>query len=103
MEGVRAVLALVLMMIGALFFVAGSVGMLRFPDVYTRLHALTKADNLGMGLVVLGLSLKAPGWQPVLKLVLTWIFVMIAGTVSCHLVAREAYRQGVKQEDGGEP
>jgi|SRR5690554_1032078 len=96
---------LVVMVIGALFFVAGSVGMLRFPDVYTRLHALTKADNLGMGLLVLGLSLRAPGWQVVLKLWLTWVFVMVAGTVSCHLVAREALRQGVRPgregDDGG--
>ncbi|TXD43769.1 monovalent cation/H(+) antiporter subunit G [Lujinxingia vulgaris] len=102
MEGVREALAVGVMVLGALFFVAGSVGMLRFPDVYTRLHALTKADNLGMGLLVFGLSLQAPGWQLVLKLVLIWIFVMIAGAISCHLVAREAYRQGVKPEQGGD-
>ena len=40
---------------GAFFFLAGTVGLLRFPDSFTRLHALTKADNLGLGLVVLGL------------------------------------------------
>ena len=41
---------------GAFFFIAGTVGLLRFPDTLTRLHALTKADNLGLGLVVLGLA-----------------------------------------------
>jgi len=41
--------------LGSLFFLAGTVGLLRFPDTLTRLHALTKADNLGLGLVVLGL------------------------------------------------
>ena len=40
---------------GAFFFLAGTVGLLRFPDSLTRLHALTKADNLGLGLIVLGL------------------------------------------------
>ena len=40
---------------GAFFFLAGTVGLLRFPDTFTRLHALTKADNLGLGLVILGL------------------------------------------------
>ena len=40
---------------GALFFLAGTIGLLRFPDTLTRLHALTKADNLGLVLVVLGL------------------------------------------------
>ncbi|RAL25295.1 hypothetical protein DL240_03530 [Lujinxingia litoralis] len=94
---------LVLMVCGACFFLAGSVGMLRFPDVYTRLHALTKADNLGFGLVVAGLSLRAPGLNEVFKLVLTWGFVLVASTVSCHLVAREALRQGVKpQQPGGD-
>ena len=43
---------------GALFFLAGTVGLLRFPDSLTRLHALTKVDNLGLGLVVLGLCHK---------------------------------------------
>lgn len=41
--------------LGAVFFLAGTLGLLRFPDTLTRLHALTKADNLGLGLVVLGL------------------------------------------------
>jgi multicomponent Na+:H+ antiporter subunit G len=40
---------------GAFFFLAGTVGLLRFPDTLTRLHALTKADNLGLGLIMLGL------------------------------------------------
>jgi multicomponent Na+:H+ antiporter subunit G len=46
---------------GALFFMAGTVGLLRFPDTLTRLHALTKADNLGLGLVVLGLLPRVDG------------------------------------------
>lgn len=55
--------ALSLMLIGAgmLFFLAGSIGVLRLPDLLSRLHALTKADNLGLGLVVLGLTLQADG------------------------------------------
>jgi monovalent cation/proton antiporter MnhG/PhaG subunit len=40
---------------GVFFFLAGTVGLLRFPDTLTRLHALTKADNLGLGLIMLGL------------------------------------------------
>ena len=48
-----------LVLAGAFFFLAGTVGLLRFPDVYNRLHALTKADNLGLGLVVAGLAIQA--------------------------------------------
>ena len=49
------VFTLVAIAAGAFFFLAGTVGLLRFPDALTRLHALTKADNLGLGLIVLGL------------------------------------------------
>jgi multicomponent Na+:H+ antiporter subunit G len=54
--------ALLLLAAGAFFFLAGTVGLLRFPDVHTRLHALTKADNVGLGLVTLALALQADGW-----------------------------------------
>jgi multicomponent Na+:H+ antiporter subunit G len=49
------VFTVVAVLVGGFFFLAGTVGLLRFPDAFTRLHALTKADNLGLGLVVLGL------------------------------------------------
>jgi len=54
---------------GAFFFLAGTVGLLRFPDTLTRLHALTKADNLGLGLVVLGLLPQAGSLRIAFKLV----------------------------------
>ena len=56
MSGLLEFLSIALVMAGAVFFLAGTVGLLRFPDFYTRLHVLTKADNLGLGLVVLGLA-----------------------------------------------
>lgn len=80
---------------GALFVFAGTVGLMRFPDVYTRLHALTKADNLGLGLIALGLALQAgPNWVS-LKLMLIWLLVVLAGAVTCHLVARHARHGGI--------
>lgn len=84
-------LSALLILLGLVFFAAGSAGMLRFPDVYTRLHALTKADNLGLGLVVLGLALQADGVAPVLKLLIIWALVLIAGAAACHLVAQRAW------------
>jgi multicomponent Na+:H+ antiporter subunit G len=80
----------------AFFFVAGTVGLLRFPDLYTRLHALTKADNLGLGLAVIGLALRAGSAAEVAKLVLAWFLAMLASSTSCHLVSRAALRRGVK-------
>jgi multicomponent Na+:H+ antiporter subunit G len=75
---------------GFLFFVAGTLGLLRFPDVHARLHALTKADNLGLGLIVLGLCLQADGWTTVLKLVLVWALAILAAGTTAQLVARSA-------------
>jgi multicomponent Na+:H+ antiporter subunit G len=75
---------------GGAFFLAGTVGLLRFPDVYCRLHALTKADNLGLGLVLLGLGLQSGSWRVALELLLVWLLVMLASTTACHLVARSA-------------
>lgn len=76
---------------GAFFFLAGSVGLLRFPDTLCRLHALTKADNLGLGLIVAGLALRAPGLIAVLKLVIIWLSALFAGAVVSQLVAAAAH------------
>jgi multicomponent Na+:H+ antiporter subunit G len=78
------------LVLGAFFFLAGTVGLLRFPDVYTRLHALTKADNLGLGLVVFGLAWQSESWHAVAKLFFVWGLVMLSSTTCCHLVARAA-------------
>lgn len=85
----------VLLIIGAIFFFAGTVGLLRFPDVYTRLHALTKADNLGLGVIVFGLAIKSQSWAITGKLILIWLLVLLASASVAHLVARAALRKGI--------
>ncbi len=83
---------------GVLFFSVGTIGVLRFPDVYTRVHALTKADNLGLGLVVLALMPSAGSIAGALKLLLVWALVLAASATSGHLVARRARARGVKPD-----
>jgi multicomponent Na+:H+ antiporter subunit G len=80
---------------GAFFFLSGTVGLLRFPDVYTRLHALTKADNLGLGLVAAGLALRSGSLAVAAKLLLVWLLALVASATSCHLLNRAARRAGV--------
>ncbi|MFO7921454.1 MAG: monovalent cation/H(+) antiporter subunit G [Nioella sp.] len=76
--------------IGLFFFIAGTVGILRFPDVFSRLHALTKADNLGLGFVALGIAFQADTWRDIAVLALIWALALVAaGTVS-QLIARDA-------------
>ena len=73
---------------GAFFFLAGTVGLLRFPDPLSRLHALTKADNLGLGLVMLGLLPQAAGWLAALRLVGVWLLALLASAMVAQLIAR---------------
>ena len=79
---------------GALFFLAGTVGLIRFPDPLTRLHALTKVDNLGLGLVVLGLLPQADGWFAALKLLSVWLLVQLSGAVVTQLIAGAVRERG---------
>ena len=88
MSRVLDLLSVLAIVVGAFFYLAGTVGLLRFPDAYTRLHALTKADNLGLALVVLGLLLQVGSVLLGLKVVLVWLPVLLAGAVVSQLVAR---------------
>ena len=78
---------------GTFFFVAGTVGLLRFPDSLSRLHALTKADNLGLGLVVVGLIPRVETSLAALKLILIWGLVLASGGSTAQLIGR-ALRRG---------
>jgi multicomponent Na+:H+ antiporter subunit G len=80
---------------GAAFFFAGTVGLLRFPDVYTRLHALAKADNLGLGFTLLGLLFRTTDLAAALKLVLVWLLVLMASALVSYLVARRTWGSGI--------
>lgn len=82
------VAGLLLCVVGAVFFLAGTAGLLRFPDTLSRLHALTKADNLGLGFIVLGLSLQGGSWAVAGKLLVVWLLALLAGSSACYLIAR---------------
>lgn len=80
------VLTILLVVAGCAFFAAGTIGLLRFDDTNTRLHALVKADNLGLGLVLAGLALQASP-AVALKLALIWILALLAAATSSYLLA----------------
>ncbi len=89
-------LSAVILVSGTIFFLAGTLGLIRFPDIYSRLHALTKADNIGLGLIVVGLSLQAETWTVVFKLIFIWVLVLLAGASTAHLISRIALKRGVE-------
>lgn len=85
--------------IGVIFFMAGTIGLLRFPDIYSRLHALTKADNIGLGFVVIGLAILAGDFATTIKLFIIWILIVIASATSCYLIARSALRMNIQPKE----
>jgi len=85
------------LVLGALFFLAGVVGLLRFPDTLSRLHALTKADNVGLGLIVIGLLPQAGSVFAALKLLLVWLLVLLAASTVGQMMARVARRAGPRR------
>lgn len=88
------VLTVIFTAAGFVFFLAGTVGLIRFPDTHSRLHALTKADNLGLGFMVLGLAFQADGWATLVRLGLIWGLALLAAGTTAQLVARVALKDG---------
>ncbi|WP_366935669.1 monovalent cation/H(+) antiporter subunit G [Aestuariivirga sp.] len=78
---------------GAVLFLAGTVGLLRFPGTLARLHALTKVDNLGLGLVVLGL-MPQMGLLAAAKMLAVWLLVQFSGAIVTQILARSARGEG---------
>ena len=92
------VLQVVLLAAGCFFFAVGTLGLFRLTDTRDRLHALTKVDNLGLGLIVLALLPSAPNFTDGLKMVLVWLVVLAASATSAHLIARAS-----RHDDREEP
>jgi multicomponent Na+:H+ antiporter subunit G len=87
-------LTAVLVVAGGFLFMAGTVGLLRFPDRLSRLHALTKVDNLGLGLIVAGLVPQG-GVLLALKLICAWLLVQFSGAIVTQMIGNAA-RHGEK-------
>ena len=95
----NALIPIFLCSCGAFFYLAGTVGLLRFPDTLSRLHALTKADNLGLGFVALGMGVASGSWLVTGKLLLIWVITMLGGTTNCYVMARAARQAGPVPND----
>lgn len=83
--------------VGGLFFmVVGAVGVLRMPDVYTRLHAAGMTDTMGAGLILIGLTFQAGPTLVAVRLMLVWAFLLFTNPISTHALARAALSGGVR-------
>lgn len=88
----------ILLISGTFFLLSGAIGVIRFPDIYTRLHAATKASTLGITGILIGAFLFLYVDQSIVsgKLLLAIIFTLLTVPVSGHMISRAAHRNGVK-------
>lgn len=98
MDMLLTTLSWLCLLLGSFFCISGGIGMLRFPDFYTRMHASGVTDTLGAGLILLGLMLQA-GWSLVLvKLILILLFILLTSPTSSHALAKAAVHSKLKPE-----
>ncbi|HEY8482350.1 MAG TPA: monovalent cation/H(+) antiporter subunit G [Spirillospora sp.] len=101
---VADVVSAVLVTAGCLLVISGSVGLLRFPDFYSRTHAGGLVDAAGATLLILGLLPQADGWQSAVRLVLIMLFLMVTSPTAGHALAQAARRDGERlpaEDEGG--
>lgn len=88
--------AAALMVAGAVFGLLAAVGVLRLPDLYTRMHAASKAGVVGAGLVLLAMAIESGEGSVIIRAVLGILFLLLTTPVSAHLLAKAAYRAGYR-------
>ncbi len=93
---IPATICIVFVCIGILFFVGGAVGIIRFPDFYTRMHAAGVTDTLGAEMIVIGLMIQGGLSLITVKLALLGVFVFLTSPTATHAVANAAYKSGLK-------
>jgi multicomponent Na+:H+ antiporter subunit G len=96
------VLSWLLLGSGGFFLITGSIGVLRLPDFYSRLHAVGVCDTLGTGLILLGLMVQGGLSLATVKLMLILYFVIFTGPTSIHAMAEAALRGGLRPGDESE-
>ncbi len=98
-ETVLDTAALVLILLGALLCLTAAIGLLRFRDVPTRLHAATKPQVLGFVLICLAIALSMRSWPVVAFLAPVVLIQLATAPLSAHMIGRQAYRNGTIDRD----
>lgn len=96
----RDLLSWALILAGGIAVVTGALGIVRFPDFYTRLHAAGVTDTAGAELIIFGMMLQAPNWLVVAKLGFIAVFLGLTSPVATHAIAHAAWMVGFKPMQG---
>lgn len=94
------IIAGILVFVGAVFSLLAAVGILRFPDVYSRMHAASKAGTVGSGAILLALAILAPDVGVATRALAGIGFFLLTAPIAAHLLARVAYTVGIEMWDG---
>lgn len=81
------------LILGTFFFAASVIGLLRFPDTLSRMHALAKADNLALGCILFGVMLRQTELLTVAKLALIWFVTLLSSATAGYLLAQRIRRK----------
>ena len=93
---IQTTFSLVFVVLGIVFMLVGSIGIVRLPDFYSRTHAVSKSDTLGIIFVIGGLIVYEGFTQSSLKLLFIILFIALANPIGTHALARAAIRKGIK-------
>lgn len=89
------IVSAIVIMVGVLFVVIGAVGLLRLPDFYIRVSAITKAATVGVACIMIGVALNYNEISVALKAFAVVLFLMITSPIASHIIGRAAYNDGV--------
>lgn len=97
METAQYILASVLFILGCFFFLVGVLGLLRMPDVFSRIHTTTKGDTLGIGLILLGLMVLYGLSFTTLRILVLLALIWLTTPTAAHLIAKAEYKKGAQK------
>ncbi|KKB10221.1 cation:proton antiporter [Devosia chinhatensis] len=86
----------VLLIVGSFFVLAAAIGVIRLPDLYTRMHAASKAGAVGGGLILIAVALVEQDVAIAMRAILGFIFLLLTTPLAAHLLARSSYFAGYK-------
>jgi multicomponent Na+:H+ antiporter subunit G len=93
---IQNIFSIILIVSGIFFMLVGSIGVIRLPDFYSRTHAVSKSDTLGITLVILGLIIYEGLTMNSVKLTLIVLFIALSNPIGTHALARAAYKRQLK-------
>lgn len=93
------VISMFLLVVGCLFFLISAIGVIKFPDSFSRMHAASKASSLGMGLILLSAVLHFESWSATLKAGFAILFIFLTTPVAAHILGRAGYLTGARKWD----